>query len=206
MLGRTHVMRLSTLTLAVVVSVVGATPPIAHADGRREHVRSEFHGSGRFDGHHDHGFRHRALFPIVITPPFFYSDLSAPTTAYATPAPVYAPPVYAAPPAYAPPPYGASGYGAPMQRVVEFPTGRYELRGDGTYSPYTWVWIPNPPAAPPEPVIPPQPTAPPPEPPRRAPATSRVYRWTDERGVTTWTDSLEKVPSRYRAHAAQLTP
>jgi hypothetical protein len=206
MLGRTHVMRLSTLTLAVVVSVVGATPPIAHADGRREHVRSEFHGSGRFDGHHDHGFRHRAPFPIVITPPFFYSDLSAPTTAYATPAPVYAPPVYAAPPAYAPPPYGASGYGAPMQRVVEFPTGRYELRGDGTYSPYTWVWIPNPPAAPPEPVIPPAPTAPPPEPPRRAPATSRVYRWTDERGVTTWTDSLEKVPSRYRAHAAQLTP
>jgi hypothetical protein len=33
--------------------------------------------------------------------------------------------------------------------VVYYPHGRYELRGDGTTTPYQWVWIPNPPAAPP---------------------------------------------------------
>jgi hypothetical protein len=47
---------------------------------------------------------------------------------------------------------------APADRVVTYPEGRYELRGDGTVnSPYYWVWIPagtvstsipNPPALP----------------------------------------------------------
>lgn len=33
---------------------------------------------------------------------------------------------------------------APNDRVVTYPEGRYELRGDGTTSsPYYWVWIPN---------------------------------------------------------------
>src|SRR5207244_2943713 len=51
----------------------------------------------------------------------------------------YAPPLPVAP---APPPS--------MPSVVEYPTGRYELRGDGEASPYTWVWVPKPPpAAPP---------------------------------------------------------
>ena len=32
---------------------------------------------------------------------------------------------------------------APADRVVSYPEGRYELRGDGTSaSPYYWVWIP----------------------------------------------------------------
>jgi hypothetical protein len=30
-----------------------------------------------------------------------------------------------------------------------------------------------------------------------------AYRWTDDNGVTTWTDSLEKVPERFRAQAAR---
>src|SRR2546427_5342754 len=33
----------------------------------------------------------------------------------------------------------------PMPSVVEYPHGRYELRGDGVTAPYAWVWIPNPP-------------------------------------------------------------
>jgi hypothetical protein len=41
------------------------------------------------------------------------------------------------------------------ERVVTYPEGRYELRGDGTaVSPYYWVWIPagaNPPNPPPPP-------------------------------------------------------
>lgn len=134
--------------------------------------------------------------PSVVT---VVPDVVVPTTAYVAPAPVYAPPAYM-PPAYAP----APSYAGP--RIVELPTGRYELRGDGTYTPYTWVWIPNPPPAAPEPVVPPPPTAPPaasPEP-RRTPA--RVYRWTDDNGVTTWTDAIEKIPARYRAQASQLAP
>jgi hypothetical protein len=40
--------------------------------------------------------------------------------------------------------------------VVQYPHGRYELRGDGYRTPYQWVWVPNPP--------PPPPAAPPPPP------------------------------------------
>ena len=33
---------------------------------------------------------------------------------------------------------------APADRIVTYPEGRYELRGDGTVnSPYYWVWIPT---------------------------------------------------------------
>lgn len=58
---------------------------------------------------------------------------------YTTPA------VYAAPTAVvtvAPPP-------PPMPTVIQYPHGRYELRGDGTTTLYHWVWIPNPPPPPP---------------------------------------------------------
>jgi hypothetical protein len=197
------------LTLVIALSV-GATPSTTLADGRHGAARGEFNGSRHFGHHSHHGFGHRRIFPgfltsFVVIPPL----LDAP---YVAPAPVYAapPPVYAAPPAYAPP----SAYvPAPpsVPRVVEFATGRYELRGDGVYSPYAWVWIPNPPAAPPPPPPPSAPPGPPaaaPDPgPRRAVSqTVALYRWTDDRGVTTWTDSLEKVPARYREHARVLTP
>jgi hypothetical protein len=43
----------------------------------------------------------------------------------------------------------------PAQRVVNYPEGRYELRGDGTQeAPHYWVWIPKgttPPPPPPPP-------------------------------------------------------
>ncbi len=40
--------------------------------------------------------------------------------------------------------------------VVQYPNGRYELRGDGVYTAYRWVWIPNaPPPPPPGPPAPP---------------------------------------------------
>ena len=51
------------------------------------------------------------------------------------------------PRAYANPAYIAP---APVQpRVVQYPHGRYVLRGDGITTAYQWVWIPNPPSAPP---------------------------------------------------------
>jgi hypothetical protein len=87
----------------------------------------------------------------------------------------------------------------PMPNVVEFPNGRYELRGDGMTTPYTWVWIPNPP--------PPPPSAPPTAPPSSSgPSPSRqtvIYRWTDEQGVVHWTDNLDAVPPSQRARARQ---
>lgn len=69
---------------------------------------------------------------------------------------VYAAPVYvAAPPAHviyatqpqvvlippSPPP--------PQSTVIQYPHGRYELRGDGVTTVYHWVWIPNPQPSPP---------------------------------------------------------
>ena len=193
------------LVLVIALSLAGP-PSAASADGRHGHVRGDFHGSRRFDGHHrhHHGFRHRSAFPVFVAPSVVLLSpvLAAP---YAVPAPIYA-----APPVYAPPAYAAPTPPS-VPRVVEFSTGRYELRGDGVYSPYAWVWIPNPPAAPPPPPPPSAPPSPPaaaPEPgPRRASSqTAALYRWTDAGGVTTWTDSLEKVPARYREHARALTP
>lgn len=63
---------------------------------------------------------------------------------------------------------------APTVTVVQYATGRWELRGDGVTVPYYWVWIPAavvvapppPPVAPP----PPPPAAPPPPPPAAPPA------------------------------------
>jgi hypothetical protein len=75
--------------------------------------------------------------------------------------PVYAAPAYAAP-AYAPPPpaYASRSMAlqpppAPRSNTVEYPHGRYELRGDGVRTAYQWVWIPNAPPPPPLPAAPP---------------------------------------------------
>jgi len=159
----------------------------------------------------------RPFFPfavIAVAPAVVYSP---PPVYYAPPA-YYAPPVYYAPPAYsAPPPvsyapaptYSSPGNGTvsvapwPTPSVVEFSTGRYELRGDGVSAPYTWVWIPNPPTAPP-------PSTPPLEGPTSgrpsAPRMSQLYRWTDSVGVVHWTDRLDAVPEQYRSRAKQTTP
>ena len=95
-----------------------------------------------------------------------------------------------------PPPPPASS--APT--VVQYDTGRFELRGDGMTMPYTWVWIPNPP--PPPPAGPPSlawPGGPP-------VSHGHLYRWTDDQGVVHLTDSLESVPRPYRSQAAETPP
>jgi hypothetical protein len=81
-----------------------------------------------------------------------------PRPVYAYPAPVYysAPAYYVERPVY----YTAPVYAAPAAsppaypRVVQYPHGRYELRGDGVYTADQWVWIPNPPPPPPPPAPP----------------------------------------------------
>jgi hypothetical protein len=132
--------------------------------------------------------------------------------------------VYAPPPAssVAPAPYGGPWYYTPLvvydQRavyyppaaspsspsVIQFPTGRYELRGDGVTVPYAWVWIPDPPTAPPEPVAPP--VAPMEREDASPPSRRPVYRWTDAQGVLHMTDRWESVPPEYRAQAKPRQP
>ena len=170
--------------------------------GHRGHA---FHAPGHAFHKHGHGFhRHRLghhfvtfglLAPPVVvftSPPVFHAPplyYSASVFSAAIPAPVYAVPAPAPPP----PP-----------RVVEYPTGRYELRGDGINTPYTWVWIPKPPpAAPPsEPAAPVPPTSGDASPPRR----TEVYRWVDEEGVVHWTDRSETIPLRFREDAKRRRP
>jgi hypothetical protein len=198
-------------SIAAIV-VLGLSPLTAEAQHRA-------HG-GRPPRHHQqqhHRFHHRPLGTRVVVAPFVpFVSYAAPSVVYAPPPVYYAPPpiVYSTPPVYAAAPYAgppvtyappaAPAYSPPpgpaqappshdiepLRREVVFPSGRYVLRGDGTSTPYTWVWIPNPPSAPPN----------------GTPAATRgearpLYAWTDAKGVTTWTDRLSNVPPEHRARA-----
>lgn len=207
-------MRMSPVALVVVlVLVIGLalTPRVVVAgDHRHPHgvtifvgpvAPRPFHPFVHPFGFHPF-FRHHHFVPFAIaTPPII---VSAPPTVLSTPPPV----VYVQPPpvvmATPPPP-------PPTPSVIEYPNGRYELRGDGVTTPYTRVWIPKPPPAPPEtaPTVPPAapfdvPADPPSTEVRPSAQRAEIYRWTDEQGVTTWTDRLEKVPERYRAQAQRV--
>ena len=101
-----------------------------------------------------------------------------------------------------------TGGGAPVPSVVEYPTGWYQLRGDGVTTSYVWVWIPKPPPAPSQPpaVIPPVPPPPigsltPETGSDRSPRRKGLFRWVDEEGIAHWTDQRESIPPRYRAQA-----
>lgn len=152
----------------------------------------------------------------LVAHPFFHRPFFRPFVPFgviASPVVIYAPPpvAYSAPPAfyyYPPPPTGSMAVAPeppPMPTVVQYPTGRYELRGDGVTTPYVWVWIPNPPPAPPPPP-PAEPPAPPTPPARSAPPVHRseLYRWTDEQGVVHWTDRWDAVPEPYRAQSKRV--
>ena len=126
--------------------------------------------------HHFHHVGPRPLPPargvIVVAPPIGY-------------APIYVPP----PPPVPPTPGGSISIGSP--EIIEFPEGRYELRGDGITTPYRWVWIPKAPTAPP-------PSA------SEPPSPTTLYRWTDDNGAVHWTDRWEAVPERYREKATKV--
>jgi hypothetical protein len=218
---------MATPTRAVVIAILllSAWAGLASAGSRGG---ARFVGKG-FGGHGRGLHAPKSVFPVPVDPwkswgraptrrfhggfttpfvaPSFSSLLAVPAwgTVYA-PGVAYAsipPPAYAAPPVASPP-------SLPTPTTIEYPTGWYQLRGDGVTAAYTWVWIPKPPppAVAPEPTPPPSASAPPPavpptstEPPRTGPR-SDAYRWTDEQGVTTWTNRLERVPRRYRDQAA----
>ncbi len=147
---------------------------------------------------------------VIVTRPFFPSVVSALPAIVSSPRIVYAPP---------PPVVSAAPSPLPTPTVIEYPTGWYELRGDGVTTPYVWVWIPKPPPPPrseeppapseaPPAVIPaPSPQAPadpytePPALPQSLGAGGELYRWTDEQGGAHWTDRLDNIPERYRSRA-----
>jgi hypothetical protein len=133
---------------------------------------------------------------VTYDPPVAYAPQVDYTTAisyargavYASPSLViYDPSVNASAPAPSSPP--------PMPGVVEYSTGRYELRGDGVATPHVWVWIPNPPTGPPVQVSD--------RDDHPGPRLAQLYRWIDPGGVAHWTDRLDAVPRQYRAEAEQ---
>ena len=163
----------------------------------------------------------RPLVPITVVagaPPVVYAappDYTQPPAYYTTNyyySPTYyqTPPSYADPTSYAPPvssavmppvPSAPPVANAPQaQNVVQFPTGRYEMRGDGITTPITWVWIPNPPTAPPTASSEPASSG------RPGPRTSRLFRWTDDQGVVHLSDRLDAVPEQYRGQIKQPQP
>lgn len=113
--------------------------------------------------------------PIVIAAPHvLYGE--APPTYFDQPASV-APPISSVVPPVPPEP-----------EVVQYSAGRYELRGDGLTTPYRWVWIPNPPSAPPS----------------KSTGDARdtpLYGWVDRAGVMHVTDRLQAIPPEYREQA-----
>jgi hypothetical protein len=137
--------------LLVVTCVVALAPPAAHAGG---------HGAAKVAI----GLATFAIFaPFIIVgeilslavPPYRApAVVVAPPPAYYAPAPAYSapPPAYSAPPAYVRQTYAAPAPAQPT--VIQYPGGRYELRGDGIATAYQWVWIPNPTNLPPPPGAP----------------------------------------------------
>ncbi|HVG79702.1 MAG TPA: hypothetical protein VNF03_16270 [Patescibacteria group bacterium] len=216
----------SRIPVGMALALVAAAfvlPTTASADGRRGGGGGASVGAsggrsggsvgrpGFNNGFNNRGFNHHRFNSnsvIFVGPsPFWYSSpyYSSPPVVYAPP-PVYIAPqfIYQAPPpaAY----YPTAPSAPPGPRVVEFPTGRYELRGDGVATPYSWVWVPNPPSAPPGP--PPAPAAPeaPPVAPSSRPANRMtIYRWTDDNGVTVLTDDINSVPEQYRIQLVNRT-
>ena len=220
-----------TISLALLASLVLA-PTAALADrfhgGLAAGSRVVGHGrivtrpsaSHRFVRHpfFRRPFFHRSFIPfwtspvvVYAPPPVFYGPsayhddspaIYSPQAVY-TPAAVYSPPA-----GYSPSMSGTMSVvpaPPPTPSVIEYPTGRYELRGDGVTTPYTWVWIPNPPTSPP-PGPPSEASVPPilPASGDQSPARPRqLYRWTDEQGAMHWTDRWDAVPEQYRGQAKQ---
>ena len=162
-------MRRPIAVMLAVALIVGLTAPAAQARGRTAtNVAlglASFAVFNQLFGHPTHyPYYPRPVYaayptvvveqPVVIERPVFVQR------------PVYMPTYYAVP---APYPYASQV--APSQMVVvqptapppppshptvvQYPHGRYELRGDGVQTAYQWVWIPN--APPPPPAAPPPP-------------------------------------------------
>ena len=125
-------------TVMLAVALLAAVAAPAHAGGHggghgAGHSERGSHGRHSF-GHHHHGFH--SFVAVGGFNPWPCDGLWYP---YCDDPSWYPPPVVVKPPP-------ALILQEPTQREVVYPTGRYELHGDGVNYPRTWVWIP---AAPP---------------------------------------------------------
>jgi len=191
-------------SIAASLIALAFLPVTAQAQHRGPGVRSHGQPSHQQQRFHRRPFGSRLIVVAPFVPFGFYSTASVysappvydapPPGMYPTPAAYGPPPAYAAPPAplYPPSPSPLEQDIDPMPREVVFPTGRYVLRGDGINTPYTWVWVPNPPTAPPGSAAPDS---------GARDGDRVIYAWTDANGVTTWTDRLSRVPPEHRATA-----
>lgn len=221
---KTHKIVLALSLAAMVAGVLAPTAALADPDrhgGSRQHGgRHVVTSPGHRPGHlHQHRHFHRPFVPHVY-PRFPHSSPYVYGRGYYAPPIIYGsslgydygsssgydPPLaYSAPPA---PAQIATFVATPTRpSAVEYATGRYELRGDGTSTPYVWVWIPNAPPPPaPAPESPPAARVEPPPPPGTSEAPSprrtQFYRWVDEKGVVHLTDNPESVPPQFRKPAA----
>ena len=177
-------------------------------------IQPSHHGrSARmFPSHLTRRFSHRAFAPGFLSTAFPYAPLYGPSVDAAPPVVTVSPVIYNATTVYVSPPAASSqpvAVSAPppaesaWPTVIEHPTGRYELRGDGVAIP-VWVWIPYPPPVPPAAA-----SSPAEEPPvGTAPLARRTatYQWTDEEGTTFVTNRLETVPRAYRSRVRGPAP
>ena len=190
----------SSVVIASPSTVVVRTTPrifVARTGGVSVTVTSPH----RFFPHH---FFPRFGTGVIVSSPFFPIVASAPPAIESSPPVVYAQP---------PPSVSVAPSPLPTPTVIEYPTGWYQLRGDGVTTPYAWVWIPKPPPAPPAEArptaVPPAPSSTAPGGPRTVPpvqsrsseSSGKLYRWTDEQGVVHLTDRLNSIPERYRSAA-----
>ena len=159
-------------------------------------------------GHRSLRHAHGARFPPTVflyTPAALYGPPADPPAPVVNVSPVVhvSPIVYVSPTVVVPEPTPGAVAPAvepppPLPSVVEHPTGRYELRGDGTTTPYVWVWIPNPPPGPP---AAPTPSSGESHAGSVLGSRSRIYRWTDDEGTTSWTNRPESIPEAHRSRA-----
>lgn len=148
--------RLTALALVVALTLALTAPA---AEARHGHV---FIGIGAAVG--------LALAAPFIIVGSILSPLVQQPLIYAYPPPVVERPVVVQQPVYAAPAYATPGYAPPppayasrtvalqpppAPQTVQYPHGRYELRGDGVRTAYQWVWIANAPPPPPPPAAPP---------------------------------------------------
>jgi hypothetical protein len=130
-------MRTALATIGLVAALAACAPIAAEAGGNMRGPQSR--------GHSSHSYRpYPYAYPYFYRPyfyrPYYYSSY------------YYAPPAYVVTPGYyysAPPGFYSPPAAPQIQREVVFPEGRYFLQGDGDAVPYRWVWVPNPPTAPP---------------------------------------------------------
>ena len=120
-------MRKLLALMVAVAPMIGVAAPVAHA-GTATNVAL--------------GLASFAVFNQLFSPVFYPRPVYAYPRPVVVERPVYYPPPVVVQPAPPPPVY---------QSVVQYPNGRYELRGDGIRTAYQWVWIPSAPLPPPPP-------------------------------------------------------